>query len=982
SVETPYGFHLDLDFLKYVDDIEKGNTIKRISVRRKAKQAKFSTLPRNFGLPEPGPRPAPPPPGPAEPPDASLKTGPAVPLLPPRGSVQLPGDGRAGRLCGAELRVATEEAGGRGRPQLLRASSMPVALPWNRGSDEAGPTAAPARLPVLPPLRDEARVSEGAFGPAPGLPGALGHPPPPPPPPQPRGREAEEPMPAVPERGWQGADHPPGEEEEAGDGHDDSLPPEASPPQDRLTGAEGPGEDAVGPGPEAEARLGGLFPSPPPLPSPTLENQLLPEIELNIRELPPPPPPPGKTCEEEGTGSVAALKERVAELERELARRTEALERAGAALRLRAEEVAAGEGGTGRPEGRNGRGGVRDVGDTEPGGPRGRGLRDATTNTGPLDGGPVRESRDKAVHVRFPVAEGPPGGPQTGEEDVGLGVVGPRRAEEGGPASGAGGESPETLPPGPEANAESPASPPRYLLTELKIEEGAADGQSQEQSPGGRWKDGPTAEVGGPGPGPDPASSSSSSSEGAPLGRPEGGGREEPRPDGGTPADATLGQYVKKIQELLQEQWLCLQHGYPELASAIKQPASKLSSIQNQLVNSLNLLLSAYSNQAPAPARDPDEDPAPDRRPPEISPSPSLKSIMKKKESGFPPGSPGTKKNLQFVGVNGGYETTSSEETSGEDSPAEGLSDSEVERRCEAPEGGSGRDVAETARDPSETTGQQRGGPGDRVAAGTPPRSERCKPSEEFLSGCRLLSRHLSDLKTSVDPLVRQSYDAVCQEWFRVSGRKSSSPAAVDAYLEGCRAVRPEALEMLVNLADGNGNTALHYSVSHSNFAVVKRLLETGVCHVDLQNRAGYTAVMITPLAAAETEEDVAVVLRLLREGDVNIRASQGGQTALMLGVSHDRGDMVTALLTCHADVNLQDHAGTSALMLAARHGNADMAKILLAHPGCDASLTDKVARGMQTLRVSSEHPSVLTMARIHSLIIIINKNNNNNGIC
>uniref|UniRef100_A0AAV2KRY5 Uncharacterized protein n=1 Tax=Knipowitschia caucasica TaxID=637954 RepID=A0AAV2KRY5_KNICA len=29
SVETPYGFHLDLDFLKYVDDIEKGNTIKR-----------------------------------------------------------------------------------------------------------------------------------------------------------------------------------------------------------------------------------------------------------------------------------------------------------------------------------------------------------------------------------------------------------------------------------------------------------------------------------------------------------------------------------------------------------------------------------------------------------------------------------------------------------------------------------------------------------------------------------------------------------------------------------------------------------------------------------------------------------------------------------------------------------------------------------------------------------------------------------------
>nr|XP_021152837.1 KN motif and ankyrin repeat domain-containing protein 4-like [Columba livia] len=56
SVETPYGFHLDLDFLKYVDDIEKGNTIRRIHIHRKAKQPKFSTLPRNFSLPENGSR--------------------------------------------------------------------------------------------------------------------------------------------------------------------------------------------------------------------------------------------------------------------------------------------------------------------------------------------------------------------------------------------------------------------------------------------------------------------------------------------------------------------------------------------------------------------------------------------------------------------------------------------------------------------------------------------------------------------------------------------------------------------------------------------------------------------------------------------------------------------------------------------------------------------------------------------------------------
>lgn len=69
----------------------------------------------------------------------------------------------------------------------------------------------------------------------------------------------------------------------------------------------------------------------------------------------------------------------------------------------------------------------------------------------------------------------------------------------------------------------------------------------------------------------------------------------------------------------------------------------------------------------------------------------------------------------------------------------------------------------------------------------------------------------------------------------------------------------------------------------------------------------------------------------------------QGGQTALMLGVSHERDDMVRALLSCQADVNLQDEEGTTALMVACRQGNADIVKLLLAQPGCQVALTDKV---------------------------------------
>lgn len=47
-METPYGFHLDLDFLKYVDDIEKGNTIRRVPIHRRNKGPRASTLPRHF----------------------------------------------------------------------------------------------------------------------------------------------------------------------------------------------------------------------------------------------------------------------------------------------------------------------------------------------------------------------------------------------------------------------------------------------------------------------------------------------------------------------------------------------------------------------------------------------------------------------------------------------------------------------------------------------------------------------------------------------------------------------------------------------------------------------------------------------------------------------------------------------------------------------------------------------------------------------
>lgn len=66
------------------------------------------------------------------------------------------------------------------------------------------------------------------------------------------------------------------------------------------------------------------------------------------------------------------------------------------------------------------------------------------------------------------------------------------------------------------------------------------------------------------------------------------------------------------------------------------------------------------------------------------------------------------------------------------------------------------------------------------------------------------------------------------QEWFKISSQKDSQADTVRLYLRQVGLTTPTLLPYVVNLTDGNGNMALHYSVSHSNFAVVKLLLDTG----------------------------------------------------------------------------------------------------------------------------------------------------------
>ncbi|XP_056146441.1 KN motif and ankyrin repeat domain-containing protein 1-like [Lampris incognitus] len=309
----------------------------------------------------------------------------------------------------------------------------------------------------------------------------------------------------------------------------------------------------------------------------------------------------------------------------------------------------------------------------------------------------------------------------------------------------------------------------------------------------------------------------------------------------------------------------------------------------------------------------------------------SLRSIMKKQNGDQ---SSSNRQNLKFLSLTTGLEPVSSHEPStcraayfDEEEVKGNRKWREISGLCNHVGFQDGHDKSMCNRDM-----------GDFV---TPETQQSFSLSDRMISACETLRTSLGGNASVSASDLHACLHTLQQEWFCVSSRKSAFPSVVKHYLSAFRGISPLVLRYVANMADDNGNTALHYSVSHSNFSIVKQLLDAGVCNVNQQNKAGYTPIMLAALAAVETPDDMRVVEELFTKGDVNAKASQAGQTALMLAVSHGRMDMVQALLAQGAQVNLQDDEGSTALMCASEHGHAHIVRLLIAQPGCDATLSD-----------------------------------------
>ncbi|XP_077549432.1 KN motif and ankyrin repeat domain-containing protein 2 kank isoform X3 [Haemaphysalis longicornis] len=235
-------------------------------------------------------------------------------------------------------------------------------------------------------------------------------------------------------------------------------------------------------------------------------------------------------------------------------------------------------------------------------------------------------------------------------------------------------------------------------------------------------------------------------------------------------------------------------------------------------------------------------------------------------------------------------------------------------------------------------------------------RAEKHEPSKEVKAACKVLNDYLMKPERGDPNKLKTAVSLIQQEWFQISSPADADPNVVEDYMDTFEEFSRHLLHRIVNMADVNGNTAIHYAVSHGNFDVVSILLDSKVCDVSKQNKAGYTCMMLVSLAEIKNETHRLVVQRLFQLGDVNTKAMQNGQTALMLAASHGRAEMVKLLLDAGAEPNVQDNDGSTALMCAAEHGYIDIVRLLLASPDTEVCLADNDGSTALTIAMEAGH--------------------------
>ena len=164
----------------------------------------------------------------------------------------------------------------------------------------------------------------------------------------------------------------------------------------------------------------------------------------------------------------------------------------------------------------------------------------------------------------------------------------------------------------------------------------------------------------------------------------------------------------------------------------------------------------------------------------------------------------------------------------------------------------------------------------------------------------------------------------------------SVAEAAMQGDLAKVRALLAQQND--VNVAQGDGMTALHWAADRGDVAMTALLLRSGAKLTGTTKNGGYT-----PLHVAARAGHGAVVQALLAAGADAKTLTSTGATAMHLAASAGDAASIKALLAKKADPNARESAwGQTPLMFAAAENRGDAARALLAG-GADASIRTKM---------------------------------------
>ncbi len=198
-------------------------------------------------------------------------------------------------------------------------------------------------------------------------------------------------------------------------------------------------------------------------------------------------------------------------------------------------------------------------------------------------------------------------------------------------------------------------------------------------------------------------------------------------------------------------------------------------------------------------------------------------------------------------------------------------------------------------------------------------------------------------LSGALSPIAAQDTKSVVRVATAKSETKPASrvaPAVADAAMQGdlakVRALLAQQSD--VNVAQGDGMTALHWAADRGDVAMAALLLRSGATLTGTTKNGGYT-----PLHVAARAGHGAVVQALLAAGADAKTLTATGATAMHLAAAAGDAPSVKALLAKKADPNARESAwGQTPLMFAAAENRGDAARALLAG-GADATIRTKM---------------------------------------